>query len=241
MIIIIRSCGERTTQAAAKRARQHGDAEIITAEPFGESIRQTYRRGIELSDKQRWLPVIDADVLLFSDTISAAIAELTALEKQGHTVFCLDGRTVDKIMLRTRRAGVHIYRTDLLEQAMQYIDDDQLKPESHVRNCMAQNHAAPTHTGQIVFGTHDHEQYYCDLWRKSVCQTQKLAGMIRTQPHEWARLAQKDQDYHVILAAHQWAKAQKNLKIRIDRGCDYGAEEQLRSMGITEKGEYVEN
>ena len=62
----------------------------------------------------------------------------------------------------------------MLTTAMQYIDDDQLKPESHVRNCMAQYHAAPTHSGKIVFGTHDHEQYYADLWRKAVCQTQNL-------------------------------------------------------------------
>lgn len=236
MIIIVRSCGERTTRECARRAAEHGMPEIITAQPFGETMRQTYRRGIEIAGSQRWLPVIDADVLLFGDTIAQAVAELDKLDRQGHNVFCLDGKTVDKIMLRTRRAGVHIYRTAMLTTAMQYIDDDQLKPESHVRNCMAQYHAAPTHSGEIVFGTHDHEQYYADLWRKAVCQTQKLAGMIRTQPHEWARLATKDADYRVILAAHEYGKAHPELTIKIDRACDYGAAAHIAAMGLTEKG-----
>ena len=98
MIIIVRSCGERTTRECARRAAAHGMPEIITAQPFGETMRQTYRRGIEIAGSQRWLPVIDADVLLFGDTIAQAVPSWTSLTVRTQRV--LSGRqTVDKIML----------------------------------------------------------------------------------------------------------------------------------------------
>lgn len=228
MQVIIRSAGERTENLCISLSEKHGAVHVIKAVPFGESIRQTYLQAIKTG--QKWTTVIDADVLLYPDTIAMAIAEL---DNQPQNVFCLDGKTDDKIMMKDRRAGVHIYRTALLEKALQYIDNNHIKPESNVRRKM-EAQGFPTYTGKIVFGKHDYEQFYCDLWRKTVCQTQKLAKLIKDKPNKWKRLAKRDLDYEVIYRAHEYGK--KNItEIVIDVRIDYDAKNQLAKLGIKEK------
>ena len=229
MHIIIRACGERTEQRCIKIAQKQGEVHVIHACPFGESIRQTYKLALELG--QEWIPVVDADVLLYSGTLARGIYRLNKSKKN---IFCLDGKTDDKIMMRRRRAGVHIYRTSLLRQALRFVEDDKTKPESHVRKMMERK-GYKTSVGSVVYGCHDYEQYYRDLWRKSVAQSHKLAGMItRRTIAQWAMKSVKDRDYKVILAAHQHGK-RIDGKICIDSRLCYGAEEGLKKLGIREK------
>lgn len=228
MNIIVRTTGERTEKACIASCEQQGNVHVIRAYPFGESIRQTYEKALELG--QYWTPVIDADVTLYHSSVHMGINELT-----GKDIFCYDGRTDDKIIMKTRRAGIHIYRTSLLETALKYIDSTQLKPESHVRREMERK-GYLTFTGKTVFGRHDFDQYYKDLWRKSVCQTKKLAKMIQRNNirNKWIQLAKTDLDYKVVLAAHDWA-LKNNPEILIDARIDYDAEAQLERMRIREK------
>jgi hypothetical protein len=230
--IIVRACGERTERECIKQARKQGTVYVVREHPFGESIRKTYELAIELN--QKWMPVIDADVILSPGTLSKAVKWLDGQKKN---VFCLDGKTKDKIMMSIRRAGIHIYRTSLLPDAMRYIDDSRVKPESHVRKSM-EKHGYKTVVGGIVFGVHDYEQYYVDLWRKSVCQTKKLGGVIRKTniTKKWALLAKRDDDYRVILAAHNHGIKHAS-KIIIDSRITYGAEEGIAALGLKEKGE----
>ncbi len=232
MNIIIRTTGERTEKACIESCEQQGNVHIIRAYPFGESIRQTYEKALHLG--QYWTPVIDADVVLYPKTISQGIREIPSICVDDN-YFCVDGRTDDKIIMKTRRAGIHIYRTELLETALKYIDSTQLKPESHVRREMERK-GFLTFTGKTIFGRHDFDQYYKDLWRKSVCQTKKLAKMIQKNNirNKWIQLAKVDLDYKVILAAHDWA-LKNNPEIVIDARIDYDAEEHLAMMGIKEK------
>ncbi len=231
MHIIIRACGERTEKKCIELARLQGDVHIVHAHPFGESIRQTYKLAIELG--QEWIPVIDADMLLYSGTLERGIYRL---KKSKKNIFCLDGKTDDKIMMRRRRAGVHIYRTSLLSHALKYVEDDKTKPESHVRKMMERK-GYKTTVGSIVYGCHDYEQYYRDLWRKAVAQSHKLAGMItRRTVQMWVMKSIKDRDYKVILAAHQHGKQIHN-KICIDSRLCYGAEDGLKKLKIKEKPE----
>lgn len=246
MKIIVRTCGERTTKKCAELARKHGDVEIIEARPFGESIRQTYKRIAATDDK--WVAVIDADVLLFSNnSIREAEIELNNLTAAGTKIFCLDGKTIDKILMMTRRAGVHIYNVEAVKIALALPDnfintiDELIKPESAMRERMKQEGYC-THVGSIVFGNHDFEQYYCDLWRKVCCQTQKLAKMIGSnKPELWRKHAANDNDYKVIYAAYKFAKGYEAkgdpLKITIDKDNDYNALENIEFLGLTEKGE----
>ena len=229
--IIIRASGERTEGRCAKLARKQGKVHIIKAYPFGESLRQTYALGMTF--EQEWTPVIDADVLLFDGVLKKAIDELNAL-KLKEKVVCLDGKTKDKILMVNRRAGIHIYRTELFEKCLKYIDDGNLKPESNVRKRMHRI-GYHTHVGNIIFGEHDHEQYYKDLWRKAVCQAHKVGDMIKKNNcvKKWKAMIKADPDYKVILAAHDYGKTLKSVKI--DARKDYGGSDGIKKLGLKEK------
>ena len=234
MEIIIRSSGERTESACARAAAKQGNVHFIREAPFGKSIYESYMLAIELG--QKWTPIVDADVLLYPGMIEKAIRELES--KSNENIFCLDGKTDDKIMLMPRRAGIHIYQTSMLPMALNFIDNDQLKPESHVRREMADRGYKTYNGGDIVFGQHDYEQYYADLWRKSICQIWKLAGMIEKKriKERWAQLSMSDPDYTVVIAAHLYGKKHLTADdIRIDKNINYNAEDGLKSIGLTEK------
>ena len=231
MDIIIRTTGERTERACIKAAEKEGHVHIIRAFPFGEAIRQTFKTALDIG--QEWIPVIDADVIIKPGTIQQAILELRG---KSRSTFCLDGKTNDKIMLQNRRAGVHIFRTALIPLAMNMIDDHHIKPESTVRRGMIKI-GYPTYSSKIIFGNHDYDQYYRDLWRKAVLQTYKLAKMIGARPAKWKRLGETDLDYKVIYHAHNYGKTLDRDTFRIDARKDYGATEGLKKLGIIEKGE----
>jgi hypothetical protein len=232
MNIIVRCCGERTEQKCIDLAKKHGTVHVVRARPFGESIRKSYKLALSFKG-QKWVPMIDGDVLLIDGNIEKAIKYLNELND--NKIFCLDGKTKDKIMRCTRRAGIHIYRRALLNTAYKYIDNKQLKPESFVRRTMTKN-GYKTVTGKIVFGYHDYEQYYCDLWRKSFCQSQKLARKIKKSniKKKWKLMANKDNDYKVILAAHIAARRFRG-KIIIDKNIDFGARDGIKKLNLTEK------
>lgn len=234
MQIIVRCCGERTEKKAIALAKKQGDVHIIRARPFGETLRQAYKLAITFKN-QKWVPMIDADVLLIDNSLMQGLKYLNKLPYEN--IFCLDGKTKDKIMKTKRRAGIHIYRRILLKNALKYIDNYHIKPESHVRRSMTRQ-GYRTVTGHITFGYHDYEQYYCDLWRKAFCQSQKLARLIRkTQKHKkWRQWAINDKDYYVIYHAHKAAQKYQD-KIIIDKNIDYEAKENLDRLGIIEKGE----
>lgn len=231
MKIIIRTCGERTTNECIRLAERQGEVDVINAVPFGESIRQTYLKAMGYN--QIWVPVIDADVLLYDNVLQPAVDEL---RQKNDKIFCLDGNTDDKILMKKRRAGIHIYRHDLLNFAMRFIDNDHIKPESNIRRQMS-DLGFPTFVSGIVFGRHDYEQYYCDLWRKAVCQTRKLEKMIKDRPAKWKELAKEDDDFFVIYHAHYYGKSVAE-KIVIDKRQDFDAEENIKKLGLKEKGKY---
>jgi len=230
MEIIIRASGERTESKCIKLTENQGNVNVIRAFPFGESIRQTYLKAIEL--KQEFIPVIDADVLIYPHAIQAGIDDIKKASLT-QKIFCLDGKTNDKIFMKNRRAGIHIYKTELLETALQFIDNDHIKPETNVRNNMA-DLGYKTHVGDIVYGMHDFEQYYKDLWRKAVCQTEKLKKMLKKKPEKWKKLAKTDNDFLVIYNAHVYGN--KFVKdIKIDARMDFDAEKQIKILGLEEK------
>ena len=229
MKIIVRACGERTEKKCIELASLSGDVIVIRETPFAASLKKTYEIGKGL--KQKWLPVIDADVLLTPCTIEQAIKELDKLDDN---IFCLDGKTKDKLLCQTRRAGVHIYRVSMLERALKFIDFSHIKPETWARKCM-ESQGFRTHVGNIVFGLHDYEQFYCDIWRKAVTQTKKLQTKIKKHHEKKWKERIIDLDYKVILHARKWAKY-NHPKILMDKNRDYDAVNQLQKMGLTEKG-----
>lgn len=231
MKIIVRSCGERTTNKCIELAQKQGEVKVITARPFGKSLKQTYEEALTYNEK--WVCVIDADVLLYDGVLQKAIDDLESIPNKN--IFCLDGITKDKVFRKNRRAGIHIYQIKMLKEALRHIQNDKIKPESHVRKTMAALHGLKTYAKcPIIFGDHDFEQYYKDLWRKAVCQTRKLPRKASKMKSKWADLKKTDLDYLVIYEAHNWAiKNEPKIIIDVDR--DYKAIENITKLGIEEK------
>lgn len=233
MHIIVRCCGERTEKKCIETAAKQGTVHVIKTEPFGKCLQESYKLALKLN--QKWIPMIDGDVLLLPGVLEKAIQYLNS--QKNNNIFCLDGKTKDKIFMCTRRAGIHIYKTALLSKAIKYINSLELKPESTVRRTMTKQ-GKITVVGPIVFGYHDYEQYYVDLWRKAFTQTQKLARKIRKSSvrTKWKKRALTDTDFKVILAAHDQGRLYKD-KIMIDKRINYGAKEGLEKLRIEEKKE----
>lgn len=233
MHILVRCCGERTERKCIETAKKQGEVHIIKTQPFGKCLQEAYKLALKLN--QKWIPMIDGDVLILPGVLTKAINYLNA--QRNSNIFCLDGKTKDKIFMCTRRAGIHIYKTSLLSKAIKYINSSELKPESTVRRTMTKQ-GKITVVGPIVFGYHDYEQYYADLWRKAFTQTQKLARKIRRSNirNKWKAKSVQDQDFKVILAAHDQGRLYKD-KIMIDKRINYGSTEGLKKLGIVEKGE----
>ena len=228
----MRSSGERTRDECIRRAALIGEVELIEGvAPFSAVLRETYEIGATF-EGQEWVPVIDGDVLLEEGAILRGIEEL----RGRRDIFCLDGKTKDKILAKKRRAGIHIYRRELLEAALDYVGES-LKPETRAREAMALRHRKATFIGEVIYGRHDHEQYYRDLWRKAFIQTQKLRKTLKRRDYigKWRQLATAgDDDYRVILAAHRAGNREEGT-LRFDATENYGALEGLRRLGIEEK------
>jgi hypothetical protein len=98
----------------------------------------------------------------------------------------------------------------------------------------------PTWSGEnLTFGQHDYDQYYRDLWRKSVCQVWKLKKLLDKKQikKRWAALAETDNDYKVIMAANKWGSQNTKCEdIRIDVKQNFFAEEKIKELGLIEKG-----
>lgn len=231
MKIIVRGSGERTQAECIRRANEQGHVELIVGvSPFWRALKETYELGMTFD--QPWVPVVDADVLLDPGVIEAAVKELSG----SRNVFCLDGLTHDKVLNTVRRAGIHIYNRDLLETALQYATDS-IKPETRARQAMEKYHDQRTHVGRIMFGRHDHEQYYRDLYRTAYLQTVKLRTKLPKHVKQWRQLAKTDDDYRVIMAAHQ-AGNEARYRHTFDSTEYYGADQALVELGLIEKGPY---
>lgn len=135
MHIIVRCCGERTEKKCIETAKKQGEVHIIKTQPFGKCLQESYKLAVKLN--QKWIPMIDGDVLLLPGVLTKAVNWLNSLRNSN--IFCLDGKTKDKIFICTRRAGIHIYKTNLLSQAIKYINSQELKPESTVRRTKTRN------------------------------------------------------------------------------------------------------
>lgn len=234
MNIIVRAIGERTEKECIRRCSLQGHVSVVREYPFGESIRKTYKLALSFIG-QKWIPVIDADVLLNNDCLKQAVQRL---QDKSNNIFCWDGHTNDKIMGKNRRAGVHIYNQNLLERGLRFIDNNHIKPETNVRKKMLQQGFLTYKDQKFIFGLHDYEQYYRDLWRKAICQTKKLAKMTGARPAKWKKLARKDNDFYVIYEAYKWAK-KNNPDILIDARMNFDAKWHLDNLGIEEKKEYA--
>jgi hypothetical protein len=158
--VVVRSANERTisvaTRLACAQLQSDNDICVIAEVPFEAALRATYT--IALDAGKKWTMALDADILLAPN----AIAELIrAAELMPPHYVQVQGRIWDKILGMYRQAGPRIYRTELLQRALEFVPKagSEIRPEFYVLQQMGKL-GHPSRRVSPVAGLHDFEQYY---------------------------------------------------------------------------------
>lgn len=196
--VVVRSSGERTLAtclAAIRNEIPDENIAVVDEAPFVKALEATYRIGI--TSNRPWLVVIDADIILRRGAIEQLVARF---EQEPSPTFLVQGRVIDKLFGGPRFGGPRVYRCEYLGKALGAIDYDSaiLRPESHVFKKM-EILGNPWLSMPNVFGLHDFEQYYADIFRKAYVHAFKHRRFSGYFLDFWSQNALLDSDYRVAL------------------------------------------
>ena len=189
--------------------REQIEAECIEVRPFTDAVRRCFEIGIESGAD--WLLTVDADVLVFP----GAVQEFTGLaERMPKDVFHFQGSIRDKLYPREiRPAGHRMYRVRDLPSLLGLIRDDIRVESSLVRRYQG----GKTIQVENLFGLHDFEQSYADLYRKGrthaikhgswpVAHWKRSADLdFRAAYAGWHKLAWKLPEKAPLDDSHHWS------------------------------------
>lgn len=199
--VVIRSVGERTESLCRKLILDQGlpPARVtqVGEVPFSATLRKSFEAGVQSGSK--WTLCVDADILLRPGSIGSLVS---LAEQQQENVCELQGYVMDKFFGGPRQAGLHLYRSSLLPQAMACIPDEgvNIRPEYHTLRAMRKA-GFPWLEVPLVLGLHDAEQYYRDVYRKCFVHAHKHAQYAELLMEVWKQGAVQDSDYRVALRA----------------------------------------
>jgi hypothetical protein len=197
--IIIRSAGERTLSLCKELVLAQGIMEenvaVIKQIPFSRALYASYEAGIALDHP--WTLCLDADVLLLPNSIQEMVS---LAEKQDSSFFEIQGLVLDKFFGGPRQAGIHVYRTLFLSQALKFIPpaQEQIRPEQHTLDAMKAG-GFPWKRMDYLVGIHDFEQYYADIFRKCFIQAHKHLEYAEIFLSYWPQRGIDDVDYQVAM------------------------------------------
>jgi len=196
--VVIRSAGERTTELCRVLAcRQVPDENVfvIHEAPFVRAVEKTFEIG--LHKNLPWTLTLDADIFLRAKAVHDIISCVENLDKG---VFEFHGMILDKLIITPKRGGPHLYRTEYLNEALELIPREKVtgRPESQTFKKMAVRGYGLVRN-DIVYGLHDYEQYYRDIYRKAYQHSQKHRKYVPYLQKAWSRLAHKDMDFRAAL------------------------------------------
>jgi hypothetical protein len=198
--VVLRAIDERTVDASRQlilSACPGVDIYQVTRCPFSEALRESFELGI--ASGRLWTVTIDGDVLPRADAISRLVAMAARLPSE---VFLCQGLILDKLFGCPRQAGLHLYRTELLAEALGEFSDElerQLRPEFYILSRMKERGFRVEVLRDTVLGLHDYEQFYRDIYRKSFIHAKKHSRCVHLLAPHWKRLAEHDPDYQIAL------------------------------------------
>ena len=190
--LIVRSCGERTTDACIRMLG--APAHLIAGTPFADTLRRAFECGI--AEGRPYTVMVDADVLpylhLAPTLVEAAEADAGDWFEKHALIFCkLFGR---------RGAGNRIYRTALLPRALDLIDWYRLdeRPETAIIRDMATQGHGRAEIDRVV-GLHGWEQSYRDLYRVAYVHAVKSRDRMAKYLPKWGKAAATRRRLHVAI------------------------------------------
>lgn len=236
LVVVIRSAGERTLNACIELVLREIDPSllhVVELVPFEEALRASYKIGIQSGAK--WMMTLDADVLLRTNAIHDFVAEAELLPD---TYFHLEGLIFDKLTGLHRKAGHRIYRVSKLEEALELVpaDGEQIRPE-FTTICRMQERGYLAKESTTVFGIHDFEQYYEDVYRKCKVHAQKHVEWIPKLITRWKSFSTEDADFLVALRA-VYDGMLESSEVKIDKRLyQKNSLKALNDLNLKEKGE----
>ena len=196
--VIVRSSGERTVRYCRYLLEQQIPKQnicVIEETPFSAALKKGFEIGIEKGMK--WTLCIDADVLVNHDIMNQLIKHA---EKSDESIFEIQGLVLDKFIPIKRPAGNHLYRTSLIDKAIQFIPKEgtSLRPESDMLKKM-RDIGYPWKQIGLIIGIHDFKQYNADIYRKCFLQAHKHSQYISLLESYWDNEKTDDKDFQVAL------------------------------------------
>ena len=116
-------------------------------------------------------------------------------ESSSDNVFEIQPLVCDWLFGGLRTAGVHLYRTSLLRKALDLVprSEESLRPENYVLTKMKLL-GFPYIVCDVLFGLHDFEQSYLDIYRKCYLQGKKHIRFTALLVGYWQSNKTKDFD-----------------------------------------------
>lgn len=233
---IVRSAGERTTDLCVhliEREYTTSPVTVLREAPFSKAVEETLRQGHACG--KRWTVCLDADVLLFGNGMKRL---LRLIQKDKYKAFCYQALIYDKLIPIRRPAGIHVYDNGRALMGIEHIpaNGNAIRPESFMTSQMAEAGHKTLQTPFLI-GLHDFEQYYKDLFRKSILHSNKHIGVLDTCEAYWRKQKHSDADYAVALDGCLAGKLiEENLKVDKNFWKDK-TDEYLERFGLEEKSE----
>ena len=195
---IIRSAGERTTEACISLIRQFIPADrvsVVSERPFSAALRKTFAVGAGCGYK--WAVCIDADVFVHADGFRQLLAVAEAAPRH---VWYVQGLTVDRFIPIYRTAGTGIYRSARMHEAIDHVPPDGtcLRPETVTMKQMIVRHRNMYRT-PIVVGMHDFEQAHHDIVRKAYLHYHKHDSVREEMVAHWQLGQDTEPDFATAL------------------------------------------
>jgi hypothetical protein len=163
---------------------------------FHSTLRQSLEVG--LSAGKKWHLVVDADVIPYSGSCAAIIAWA---DNCSMDVSVVQPHVCDKLLGVNRPAGVHLYRTSYIAEIIELLklQGPTLRPETAVLLKYEKLTNRKFVNVPVLFGAHDFEQSYEDLFRKSFQHGIKHSSIAPMLLQSWFKKSADDPDFKVAL------------------------------------------
>lgn len=174
--IVIRSSNERTIDLCEFLIKAQFNTDqifLIKEEPFSKAVQKTFEIGIE--NKKKWTLAIDADVLIFPDSINRMLEKADSLKQEVLSkIFVYQGFVACNLFKNFRAGGLHLYKTEFLPTAINFISHEEgiLRPESKTyydMNMLGYYNVID----KEIYGFHAFEQTYFDYYKQGFFRAQK--------------------------------------------------------------------
>ncbi len=235
--IIIRSAGERTLARCEQIVKdQMGDVPIIPIQesPFSAAVKKTFEIGI--AHGKKWTLALDADILLRDKAVHDLVS---VAENLPENFFMIQGRVLDKLFCFARNGGPHLFRTSLLKEALPLVPlhTDSIRPEGETVKRMI-SRGYHRYKGTEVYGLHDFEQAYEDVFRTAFVHAVKFKPLVPYFTKEWESRKTNDEDYLVALEGLQSGLQYDFPNIPERNRINDLAEQAIQNLGIVSKPEF---